>query len=120
MFYKVALGLAVCFGAMSLESNSADAGDCYYGRGYGGYGVGVPYRANYGYGVPSSAFRPGYGYGYGAYRSSITRVPSSYYRPGLPMGASYIGPRVGVGPGYGYGYGYGAYRRSGISIGIGF
>ena len=118
MFYKVALGFAVCFGAMSLESNSAEAGDCYYGRGYGGYGVGVPYRANYGYRVPSSAFRSSYGYGYGVYRSPVNRFPSSYYRPGLPMGASYIGPRVGVGPGFGYGYG--AYRRSGISIGIGF
>ena len=110
MMKKLILAAVLCVGSLALTESTTEAGDCYRGPrvGYSGYYSARPYYA------PPTVYGRTYRSPYSVYRAPVTRyvprtVPYSAYRGG------YIGPSVG----FGYSS-FGPYRRSGISIGIGF
>ena len=91
---------------------SADAGNYYFGSGYGGFNRG------YGYGYNSyRSYRPSYGYGGYGFNSGFNR---GFY-PGYGYGGYGFnrGFNSGFFPGYGYRGGSGLYiGRGGISLRI--
>ena len=117
MMKRALIICAIAVAGMLVTESVAKADHCISGRyGYGGFGGGHV-------GIPVYTSRV-----YSSYRPYYAPSPVRSYRYGYPSYRYGYGagrPSVGIGYGVGYGYGYGGgfypgYRRSGISIGIGF